>query len=88
MASSAALEKAVPAGDGSDPVPFSHIWSAMSNSGLLSTREMEWHAGDSPGKGHRDDYGNGATLIREAAKKAGTAQPREERAQGDLISSI
>jgi len=39
-----------------------------------------------PAKGHKDNEGTGASVIRGEAGNAGTAQPGEEQARGDLIS--
>lgn len=43
------------------------------------------HSGQSPTEVHKDDEGPGAPLLRAEARRAGTAQPGEEEAQGDLI---
>ena len=40
---------------------------------------------ESPAKAHKDDEGTGASFVWGKAEGAGTAQPGEEKAQGDLI---
>ena len=42
--------------------------------------------GDSPGKGHKDHEGTGASDIWRAAERAQTVYPGEEKAQGDLFN--
>ncbi|GAB0191213.1 mitochondrial enolase superfamily member 1 [Grus japonensis] len=43
--------------------------------------------GEIPAKAHKDDEGTGASLISGEAERAGTAEPGEEKAQGDLINT-
>jgi len=43
-------------------------------------------SGGSPAKSHKDDQGTGASNIEGDAERAGTVQPAEEKAQGDLIN--
>lgn len=56
----------------------------MSSTGLSRIRKIQMYC-KSPAKGHRGNAGTGAPHI-EKAEKNGTAQPGEERAQGDLAN--
>ncbi|KAK4828615.1 hypothetical protein QYF61_000067 [Mycteria americana] len=51
-----------------------------------SVQERYRHTGESPIAGHKDDEGTRAPQIQGKAERAGTVQPGEEKAQGDLIS--
>lgn len=46
--------------------------------------ERDMDNGESSTKGHKDDEGTGASHIRGKAERVRTAQPSEEKAQGDL----
>jgi len=43
-------------------------------------QERHGHTGQNPTRVHEDDYGTGASLLREEAERAGTVQPGEEKA--------
>ena len=47
-------------------------------------QERHGHTRESPARGHKDDEGTGASLLRGKAERSGTAQPGEEKAQGIL----
>ncbi|KAK4828616.1 hypothetical protein QYF61_000068 [Mycteria americana] len=53
-----------------------------------SVQERYGHTGESPIAGHKDDEGTRAPQIQGKAERAGTVQPGEEKAQGDLIRSL
>jgi len=50
-------------------------------------QERHGHTGESPAKGYRGDQGTGASVTQGEAERAGTVQPGEEKAQGDLINA-
>ena len=53
-----------------------------------SVEKRDGHIGESPTKGHKDDEGTGASLLWGKAERAGTVQPREEKAQGGSYQCI
>lgn len=49
-------------------------------------QESHGQVGESPTKGHEDDEGTGASLLRGKAERAGTVRPGERRLREDLIN--
>lgn len=72
----------------SGPPSLSGPWrgTVVSSQGVPSTG-LVWAGltGASPRKGHRDDQGIGASVVRGETERAEHAQLGEQRAQGDLI---
>lgn len=61
--------------------------SRAQSGGPQYTHRLVWAGltGASPRKGHRDDQGIGASVVRGEMERAERAQLGEQRAQGDLI---
>ena len=88
-ASWAALGGVSPAGGGRWSFPSAQHWrDTLGVLGPVRGSPVQVRHGLArarPVKGHKDDEGTGASVIRREAGRAGTVQPGEEKAQGDLI---